>query len=86
MVRSKVKYWIKKMSKQETFEQALKRLEEIVNELESGKLDLDEMIKKYTEGSQLIKLCQSRLEKAEQQIKILTEKEDGNVSIEAFDE
>jgi len=69
-----------------TFEEALKRLEAIVTDLESGKLDLDQMIKKYTEGSQLIKLCQSQLEKAEQQIKILNTKEDGSVTVEPFNE
>ena len=74
------------MSKKESFEEALKRLENIVNDLESGKLDLDQMIKKYTEGSQLIKACQAQLEKAEQQIKILSVKENGTLSEEPFEE
>ena len=74
------------MSKKETFEEALKRLEAIVTDLESGKLDLDQMIKKYTEGSQLIKFCQAQLDKAEQQIKVLNAKENGSVTAEPFDE
>jgi exodeoxyribonuclease VII small subunit len=74
------------MSKEEKFEQALKRLEKIVDELESGELDLDQMIKKYKEGSQLITRCQVQLEKAEQQIKILTQKENGSITSETFDE
>jgi len=58
------------LNEEMSFEQALKRLEEIVNSLESGRdVSLDEMIAAYSEGLQLSKLCQQKLNEAELQIK-----------------
>jgi len=47
------------------FEKAVERLEKIVDELESGSLDLDESLKAYEEGVKLIKLCSKKLNEAE---------------------
>lgn len=57
--------------KQMTFEEAFKRLEQIVEEFEAGEIDLDDMLKKYEESSQLLEFCMSRLSEAEKKIKIL---------------
>jgi len=46
------------------FEEALKKLEKIVEELESGDLSLDEALKKYQDGIELSRLCTARLENA----------------------
>lgn len=48
-----------------SFEQALKRLEEIVDTLEAGNISLEESIKIYQEGIALSKLCAGMLEEAE---------------------
>jgi exodeoxyribonuclease VII small subunit len=48
-----------------SFEQALKRLEEIVEILEAGNISLEESIKIYQEGISLSKLCAGMLEEAE---------------------
>ncbi|MCD6572725.1 MAG: exodeoxyribonuclease VII small subunit [Thermoplasmata archaeon] len=55
------------------FEEALKKLEKITEELENGNLGLDEMIKKFEEGVQLFKLCKKKLQEAELKIERLME-------------
>lgn len=65
------------------FEEAMKRLEQIADELEKGNLDLDESVKKFEEGITLSKQCNEILEKAEKRISILIGKED-NLSEENF--
>ena len=54
-----------------TFEQAIKRLEEIVAELEEGNLPLEESLKIYEEGVELTKFCSSKLNETEDKIKTL---------------
>jgi exodeoxyribonuclease VII small subunit len=55
----------------------MKRLEEIVRELERGDLTLDESIAKFEEGVKLGKVCRDLLDKAEARIKLLVEGEKG---------
>jgi len=60
------------MDKEFKFETAMKRLEEIVNALESGKVDLDESLALYEEGIKLVKLCDTKLKDVEAKaVKIL---------------
>lgn len=54
--------------KEKTFEQSIKELEKIVNELESGELDLDKSITKYTEAMKLIEFCENKLNNATETI------------------
>ena len=68
------------------FEDALKRLEKIVSELESGDLSLDVSLKKYEEGVHLISLCSKKLEAAQRKVEILTRSEDGTLKPEPFAE
>ena len=60
-----------------TFEQNLKRLEEIVKLLESGTAPLDESLKMFEEGVALVRFCGGKLDNAEQKLKILVKKQDG---------
>jgi exodeoxyribonuclease VII small subunit len=53
------------------FEDALKRLEEIVTRLEKGELALEESLALYEEGIQLSRLCHTKLEEAEAKIELL---------------
>lgn len=55
------------------FEEALRKLEEIIEELEKGELSLDETISKFEEGIKLCKLCKEKIEKAEMKIEKLME-------------
>ena len=68
------------------FEDALKRLEKIVGELESGNLSLDESLEKYEEGIRLSKACSKKLEVAKKKVEILLKSEDGSVELKPFDE
>jgi exodeoxyribonuclease VII small subunit len=74
------------MTKKHNFEEALSRLEELVNELESGEVQLDDMLKKYEEGAELIKFCLTRLDKAEKQIQLLSGNAEKGFTLDAFEE
>jgi len=60
-----------------TFEQAIEKLEAIVDELEQGELPLEETLKKFEEGMELSKFCTDKLNQAEQKLKKLVKTEDG---------
>lgn len=65
------------------FEEKLKELEEIVNELEKGEIDLDSSIEKYTYAMKLVKECDKKIKSVEEKVsKIVSENgtlEDFNV-------
>ncbi len=73
------------MSEEMKFEKALEKLEKIVEELESGSIDLDEALRKYEEGVKLTRVCQQRLSVAEKKIQVLTRQLDGSLEKEPFD-
>ena len=56
------------------------RLEEVLAELESPEGSLDELLKLYTEGVELIRSCNEQLESAEQRVKMLQMQPDGSVA------
>ena len=68
------------------FEEALKKLEQIVQELEDGDLPLDESLEKYEEGIKLSRICAKKLETAKKKVELLLKSEDGTFDLEAFDE
>lgn len=75
------------MAKKELkFEEALARLEEILNRLESGEGDLETLLRDYEEGIALIRVCNARLETAEQKVKMLQFTPDGGVTTVKFGE
>ena len=67
------------------FEGALDRLEKIVEQMESGKLALEDLIVRYEEGMNLVKVCQDRLAKAEQKIEIITRNSAGKPVVKHFE-
>ena len=67
-----------------TFEEAIERLEEIMHTLEGGKENLEGSLKLYEEGIALLHTCTERLENAEQKVKILQMKENGEVVLNDF--
>lgn len=60
-----------------SFEEQMEELEKIVNELEDGKLNLDESVAKFEEGIKISKDCNKILEEAEKKVTILVKKEEG---------
>ena len=63
--------------KKQSFEQAVGRLQEIVNCLERGECDLDESLKLFEEGAGLARICNDMLDKAEQKVNLLLNAETG---------
>ncbi len=55
------------------FEKALERLQEIVETLENGNIDIEKSLEYYEEGINLIKQCSSKLKKIENKIALLNE-------------
>ncbi len=53
------------------FETALAQLEALVGQMENGSLALDQSLAAYEQGVELAKICQKRLDQAEQQVKVL---------------
>lgn len=68
------------------FEQALKRLEKIVEELEKGELSLDESLKRYEEGIKLSRFCNNKLEETERKVALLTKNEKGEFEKTPYEE
>lgn len=71
--------------KKPTFEEALERLEEIVDKLEDGETTLDESIEFFQEGRKLGRQCAEQLAAVEKKARLLLEDEEGAVSAEPFD-
>ena len=61
----------KKNNKIGNFEKDLKRLQSILDDIESDKLTLEDSIQKYKDGMELSKKCQDALDEAKQIIKVL---------------
>jgi exodeoxyribonuclease VII small subunit len=69
---------------QKTFEQSMKQLERIVQELEEGDLPLEKAIKKFEEGIKLSKLCSEKLDETEKKISILLKNSEGQMTEKPF--
>lgn len=72
------------LNMKKNFEEQIEELENIIKELEAGKLNLDESVEKFEEGMKISKECSKMLESAERKITILLNK-DGNVEEEDFE-
>ena len=65
--------------KEETFEEKLSKLDEIVKKLERGDIPLDDAVKEFNSAMKLAKECDEKLKKAEESLNKLIE-EDGSMS------
>jgi exodeoxyribonuclease VII small subunit len=68
------------------FEEALRKLEKIVEDLEKGDLSLDQALKIYQEGIELSRMCSLRLESAKKKIDILTKNKKGEFELKPLEE
>ena len=66
------------------FEESISRLEQIVQALENGDIDLDESLKLFEEGIKLTKSCQKMLDDAEKKVSVLMSDENGKIKKEKF--
>ena len=64
-----------------SFEEALQRLETIVEKMESGEATLEKSLDWFEEGMELIKSCRDELEQAEQKVQELVEKSGGEFDL-----
>jgi exodeoxyribonuclease VII small subunit len=67
------------------FEEAMERLENIVESLESGDLSLEESLKIFEEGMKLVNFCSKKLEEAEQKVTMLIKDQNGKYSRQPFE-
>ncbi|MCD6255875.1 MAG: exodeoxyribonuclease VII small subunit [Deltaproteobacteria bacterium] len=67
------------------FEDAISRIEEIIKKLETGEIPLEESLKLFEEGINLINFCQKKLNEVEQKVEILVKNEGGEVETRPFD-
>ena len=67
------------------FEEALQKLESIVEAMESGDLPLETLLQKYEEGSRMVKICQAKLEEAELKIQKLEKNAGGEVVVKPME-
>ena len=74
------------MAKKQTFETALQKLEQIVKEMESGDLSLEEAVAKYEAGIKQSKFCIDYLDKIEKKITLISPDIQGNLKEEPFRE
>ena len=71
------------MAKEQSFEENIKELETIIEELEKGEIDLDSSIEKYTKAMKLISACEKKLNEVEEKVnKILNDGKLEDFSIE----
>lgn len=74
------------MTAEMKFEDALKKVEKIVADLESGDLSLDDSLKKYEEGVKLAQFCSKKLESARKKVEILVKSGSGKLEAKPFNE
>lgn len=67
------------------FEDAMKRLEEIVEDLEGGELPLEDSLKVFEEGMKLLTFCSDKLDEVEKRVDLLVKESDGRYSKKPFD-
>ena len=68
-----------------SFEKALDQLEQVVREMESGNLSLENALKKFEDGIKLSKFCSQKLDETEKKITLLMGQTDGKIVESPFE-
>jgi exodeoxyribonuclease VII small subunit len=66
------------------FEEAVKKLESIVEQMESGDLPLETLLARFEEGTRLVKVCQAKLEEAELKLQQLEKNATGETTLKSW--
>jgi len=69
-----------------TFEEALQKLENIVRELETGQIKLDDAVEAYEKAIHLKKICEAKLQAAELKIEKIETDQNGQLSLKPLEE
>lgn len=85
MLRLKVKGEQVVKKKSDQFEDALKKLQELVEKLEKGDLPLEDAMECFSEGIRISKLCHSKLEEAEKKVEMLLKDQQGEWASAPFE-
>ena len=70
---------------QKKFEEAMARLEDIVQDLESGEMSLEGSLETFEEGMKLVNFCSKKLEEAEQKVTMLVKESEGKYTRQPFE-
>jgi exodeoxyribonuclease VII small subunit len=70
--------------KKQTFEDALKQLEKVVEELESADLSLEKALERFEAGMELSRFCAAKLDEMEKRIQVLLKDDSGNIVVKPF--
>lgn len=70
----------------QSFENAIGRLEHLVEQMEGEDMPLEQLLVNYEEGVKLVKVCQDKLAEAEKKIEIIQKKASGELELRSFDE
>ncbi|MFH1782934.1 MAG: exodeoxyribonuclease VII small subunit [Candidatus Omnitrophota bacterium] len=73
------------MVKEMKFEEVMKKLEKIIDDLESGEMPLEESLKRYEDGVKLLKSARKRLDDVKRKVEVLVKK-GGKLTLEKFEE
>jgi len=76
----------KKDQPEKSFEDALKRLEEVLESLEHGNLNLEESVRTFEEGVNLVRFCHGKLDEVERRVELLLKDEAGRFLTKPFPE
>ncbi|MCH7914238.1 MAG: exodeoxyribonuclease VII small subunit [Deltaproteobacteria bacterium] len=76
----------KKEQEKKKFEEALGELEEVVEQLESGDLSLENSLAAFEKGVGLVKLCNQKLAEVEKKIELLVKDRDGKLQLTPLDD
>lgn len=74
-----------KPQEQTSFENAIERLEQIVEQMENDKLPLEDLLVRYEEGIRLVKICSEKLDAAEKKIEMITRDAAGKPQLAEFE-
>ena len=76
----------KKPVEPKTFEEASTRLDELVKQMESGQMPLDDMIAAFEEGRRLVAFCNAKLSEVQHRVEVIKAQEaDGSIARAAFE-
>jgi exodeoxyribonuclease VII small subunit len=70
--------------KKDSIEEAMRKLESLITDMESGQLPLEKLLDNYEDGVKLVRLCQEKLDAAEQKIQIIKRTATGPAGVEDF--
>ena len=75
-----------KKEKEDSFEQCLAALEQVVDKIETGEMNLEESLATFEKGVHLVKTCNQKLNEVEKKIELLTKDPDGKLQLSLLED